>query len=40
MDGVPVVVATPGLEDGDPCSGHAADITLLNSLIGDASPAA
>ncbi|WP_347060245.1 deoxyribonuclease IV [Blastococcus sp. HT6-30] len=33
--GVPMVVETPSLRDGDPCGGHAADIELLNSLIGD-----
>ncbi|MGY1724128.1 deoxyribonuclease IV [Blastococcus sp. SYSU DS0533] len=33
--GVPMVVETPSLRDGDPCGGHAADIKLLNSLIGD-----
>jgi deoxyribonuclease IV len=33
MAGVPVVVETPSLRDGDPCGGHAADIKLLNSLI-------
>ncbi|CCG03054.1 endonuclease IV with intrinsic 3'-5' exonuclease activity [Blastococcus saxobsidens DD2] len=30
--GVPMVVETPSLRDGDPCGGHAADIALLNSL--------
>ncbi|MCZ2857106.1 deoxyribonuclease IV [Blastococcus sp. VKM Ac-2987] len=39
--GVPMVVETPSLRDGDPCGGHAADIKLLNSLIGDpVAPAA
>lgn len=33
--GVPMVVETPSERDGDPCGGHAADIKLLNSLIGD-----
>jgi len=33
MAGVPVVVETPSLRDGDPCGGHVADIKLLNSLI-------
>ncbi|MCA0143620.1 deoxyribonuclease IV [Blastococcus sp. LR1] len=33
--GVAMVVETPSERDGDPCGGHAADIKLLNSLIGD-----
>ncbi|WP_346623021.1 deoxyribonuclease IV [Blastococcus montanus] len=37
--GVPMVVETPSLRDGDPCGGHTADIKLLNSLIGDPPPA-
>ncbi|TFV52266.1 deoxyribonuclease IV [Blastococcus sp. TF02A-35] len=35
--GVAMVVETPSERDGDPCGGHAADIKLLNSLIGDPS---
>ncbi|WP_092199518.1 deoxyribonuclease IV [Blastococcus tunisiensis] len=35
MAGVSVVVETPSEKDGSPYGGHAADIKLLNSLIGD-----